>query len=288
MANVIYGGMNVDQRFAASFEPNLYHEAWMIPGITYTDKYQQGAAGTYYVHKFKKQDNLAPGTPGRDFTHEQAQDDLIAIALNNNFMKSRKLYGVATASIEANAAEELMADTARLTRDSINASGLAALVNEGTVKTGYGDISSENIKELMLNLRAEAAKAGASSAKVILASPSAYSAFLAAAGKDFTPARNDIIQGTGVIRDWYGFTIVEGSQLGGTYSYYDYSSTLKEVDTAGVQFVLYDKETFAALTNLEVFRLVDGGKDFNGVLAQAEVNVGYRVCNPEKVFVAKA
>lgn len=288
MANVIYGGMNVDQRFAASFEPNLYHEAWMIPGITYTDKYQQGAAGTYYVHKLKKQDNLAPGTPGRDFTHEQAQDDLIAIALNNNFMKSRKLYGVATASIEANAAEELMADTARLTRNSINASGLAALVNEGTVKTGYGDISSENIKEKMLNLRAEAAAAGASSAKVILASPNAYSAFLAAAGKDFTPARNDIIQGTGVIRDWYGFTIVEGSQLGGTYSYYDFSSTLKEVDTAGVQFVLYDKETFAALTNLEVFRLVDGGKDFNGVLAQAEVNVGYRVCNPEKVFVAKA
>lgn len=285
MANIIYGGMNVDQRFAASFEPNIYHEAWMIPNVTYSAQYQTGAAGCYQVHKLKKQSIIEPGKPGRDFSHVNAQDDLISIYLNNNFQHSRKMYGVTTASIEANAAEELMADTAKLARESINGAGLAALVNEGTT-LAVGEITAENVKDVILGARANLSAAGASTAKVIVASPTTYSAFLAAAGKDFVTARNDIIQGTGVIRDWYGFTIVEASQLGGTYKYYDYTDTLKTVDTANVGFVMYDWKAFSALTNLEVFRLLDGNINFNGVVAQAEINQGYRVTNPDLVCVA--
>ena len=285
MANIIYGGMNVDQRFAASFEPNIYHESWMIPNVTYSAQYQTGAAGCYQVHKLKKQSIIEPGKPGRDFSHVNAQDDLISIYLNNNFQHSRKMYGVTTASIEAAAAEELMADTAKLARESINGAGLAALVNEGTT-LAVGDITAENVKDVILGARANLSAAGASTAKVILASPTTYSAFLAAAGKDFVTARNDIIQGTGVIRDWYGFTIVEASQLGGTFKYYDYTDTLKTVDTANVGFVMYDWKAFSALTNLEVFRLLDGNINFNGVVAQAEINQGYRVTNSDLVCVA--
>ena len=289
MNDIIYGGMNVDQRFAASFEPNLYTEAWMIPGVTYSNHYQVGAAGGYQVHKFKKADTIVPGTPGRNFSHEAAQDDLIAIALNNNFQKSRQLYGVAINSIEANAAEELLADTTKLAKEAINGSGLAALVNGATALTAKGSVDKDTVKDAILEARATLATKGASSAKVILASPETYSAFLAAAGKDFVTARNDIIQGTGVIRDWYGFTIIEAPQLGaaGAYSYFDHGGDLQTVsasDLNKVNFLMYDYRAFSALTNLEVFRLIDGGKDFNGVLAQVEVNMGYRVTNPELVY----
>lgn len=289
---ILYGSMNVDQRYAASFEPNLYHGAWLMPGVTFTDKYQTGPAGGYYVHKYKKQDAIVPGKPGRDFSHELAEDDLVSILLNNNFMKSRKLYDVQINAIEARAAEELMADTTKLAQESINGSALAALTNEATAFSETGTVDKDNIKDAILSVRTELSKNAASSAKVILASPAAYSAFLGAAGKDFTNGRNESIQGTGVIRDWYGFTILEASQLGAgnAYSYYDYTETLKTVTATtlgGINFIVYDYQAFSALTNLAVYRLIDGGKDFNGTLSQVEVNMGFRVTNPDLVYVHK-
>lgn len=289
---ILYGSMNVDQRYAASFEPNLYHGTWLMPGITFTDKYQTGPAGGYYVHKYKRRDAIAPGKPGRDFTHKLAEDDLISILLNNNFMESCKLYDVQINAIEARAAEELMADTTKLAQESINGSALAALTNEATAFSETGTVDKDNIKDAILSVRTELSKNAASSAKVILASPAAYSAFLGAAGKDFTNGRNESIQGTGVIRDWYGFTILEASQLGAgnAYSYYDYTDTLKTVTAATlgeINFVVYDYQAFSALTNLAVYRLIDGGKDFNGALSQVEVNMGFRVTNPDLVYVHK-
>lgn len=291
MNDIIYGNaMHVDQRFAASFAPNLYAEAWMVPNVTFSTQYQNGAAGGYVVRKYQKEDNIKPGTPGRGFDIEkEAKDSLIPIALNNNFMTSRRLYGVTMNAIEASAAEELLADTTKLVRTSINGSGLAALTNESTALTDKGAVDKDSIKDAIMEARAELSKKGAGSAKVILASPETYSAFLAAAGKDFVTARNDIIQGTGVISDWYGFTIVEAPQLGTASSFFfnDYAGTEKEVAAAtlnNINFVMYDYRAFSALTNLEVFRLIDGGIHFNGVLAQAEVNMGYRVTNPELVY----
>lgn len=292
MTDIIYGSMNVDQRFAASFAPNLYHEAWMIPGVTFSNQYQSGAAGGYQVHKYKKQGTIIPGKPGRHFTHEKAEDELISIMLNNNFMKSLELYGVAINAIEAPASEELMAETTKLARDSINGAGLAALITEATVFEQKGAVDKDNIKDAILAIRAALSSQGAASAKVILASPDAYSAFLGAAGKDFTTGRNESIQGTGIIRDWYGFTILEASQLGasGEYSYYNHADVLKTVtaeEMNNINFVVYDYRAFSALTNLEVYRLIDGGKDFNGVLSQVEVNMGFRVTNPDLVYVHK-
>ncbi len=290
---ILYGSMNVDQRYAASFEPNLYHGAWLMPGITFTDKYQTGPAGGYYVHKYKKEDAIVPGKPGRDFAHELAEDELVSILLNNNFMKSRKLYDVQMNAIEARAAEELMADTTKLAQESINGSALAALVTEAKAFGETGSVDKDNIKDAILSVRTQLSKNAASSAKVILASPEAYSAFLGAAGKDFTNGRNESIQGTGVIRDWYGFTIFEASQLGSgkAYSYYDHSDTLKTASAAqlgAINFVVYDYQAFSALTNLAVYRLIDGGKDFNGTLSQVEVNMGFRVTNPDLVYVHKS
>lgn len=287
---VIYGQMNVDERYAASFEPNLYHEAWMIPGVTYTDKYTRGPAGGFQIHKYTKATAITPGTPGRDFTHELAEDDLISIVLNNNFMKSRKLYGVAINAIEAPAAEELMADTTGLAKESINGSGLAALITEATALSNTAAITEQNVKSILLGARTELSSKAASSAKVVLASPATYTAFLAAA--NIPGGRTETIQGTGVIRDWYGFTIIEASQLGAgaALTYKDYSGTSRTVsatDLAKVNFIVYDYNAFSALTNLEVFRLIDGGKDFNGVLSQVEVNMGYRVTNPDLVYVHK-
>lgn len=90
---VIYGEQYVDEKYSSAIEPNLYTDTVLVPGLTYTDKWQEGPGGSIVVHKLTT-DAVAVGTPGRDFTDEAADDDLLPIVLNNNFQKSRKIYGV--------------------------------------------------------------------------------------------------------------------------------------------------------------------------------------------------
>ena len=91
--SVLYGNQNVDEKYSSAIEPNLYSDTVLIPGVTYSDKYQTGPAGGIYVHKIDSGNEVEPGTPGRDFSDEAAKDELIPIVFNNNFQKSRKIYG---------------------------------------------------------------------------------------------------------------------------------------------------------------------------------------------------
>lgn len=62
---VKYGNQNVDEKYASAIEPNLYSDTVLIPGVTYTDKYQTGPAGGIFVHKLDGGNEVVPGTPGR-------------------------------------------------------------------------------------------------------------------------------------------------------------------------------------------------------------------------------
>ena len=90
---ILYGNQNVDERYSAIVEPNLYTDDILIPNVTFTAKYSIGPAGQIFVHQIDKK-TVSVGTPGRDFTDVGADDTLIPIALNNNYQQSRKLYGV--------------------------------------------------------------------------------------------------------------------------------------------------------------------------------------------------
>ena len=40
-----YGSLNVDEKYASILEPNLFADSFLSPGVTYTDQYEEGAAG---------------------------------------------------------------------------------------------------------------------------------------------------------------------------------------------------------------------------------------------------
>ena len=46
-----YNELNVDEKYSGIFEPNLYYNPVLVPGVTCTDKYETGPAGQIYVHK---------------------------------------------------------------------------------------------------------------------------------------------------------------------------------------------------------------------------------------------
>lgn len=88
----------VDEKYSSILEPNLYYGSVFVPGVTCTDKYLTGPAGQIFVHKLTTA-AVEVGKPGRDFVDVETADELIPIQLNNNFQKSRKIYGIQAAEV---------------------------------------------------------------------------------------------------------------------------------------------------------------------------------------------
>ena len=279
-------GLHVDDRYASIFEPNLYHNTWLVPGVTYTPKYKIGPAGQIFVHRLTSAGETVPGTPGRDFSHANAADTLISIQLNNSFQESDKSYGVALESIEANVADAMLSEVTAKIQGGYNQSALACLVNEGTATSG-GALTTENIKSELIAARTAVVKKKAR-ANTVLCSPDTFGLILDAAGAAFTPNINERMTNDGQVGRFLGMTFIECSGLAATNAtYYDHTGTKKTATLSAVDFIMYDHDAFSVVSNLEAFRLMDGGKDFIGVLAQGELNTGYRVTNADRVTVRK-
>ena len=286
-----YGNQHVDERYSSIFEPNLFTNAWLVPGVTCTNKYMEGPAGGLFVHKLSNVAAVTPGTPGQDFNHVATQDELIQILLNNNFQKSRKIYGVTAAAVSAALANENLATAVQEIREGREASALACLITEGTASTNTTALTADNIKAEILKERAALSKAKGK-ANVILCSPDTYALILTAAGKEFTPTRNERIQLGGQVGEWFGFTIIECNGLASSAAleYYDYSGAKKTVATSAlglVDFVMFYSEAFSVVDNLNAMRMLDNVADFVGTLAQVETNTGFRVTNSALVRVKK-
>ena len=276
-----YGNLNVDEKYSRILEPNLYFDSILVPGVTYTDKYQTGPAGGIYVHKLDTT-AVTVGTPGRDFSDEASSDTLIPILLNNNYMKSKKIYGVQAAAVSFDLANEQLATATQEIKESRQQSALGCLVQEGTKSNGAA--ITANAVDAVLD---EAAKIKKGKANVVLCSPDFYALVLKENGKDFTPVKNDQVAATGAIGDMYGFTWIRAAGLGEAEAkYYDNTGALKTVplykaatsgvDGSAVDFVLYNSEALSIVDNLESYRIVDS-ENFTGSKAQAELNTGMTV-----------
>lgn len=283
--SIMYNNLNVDEKYSSILEPNLYFGSVFVPGVTCTDKYQIGPAGAIYVHKLSTT-ACEVGKPGRDFTDEEAQDELIPILLNNNYLKSKKIRGVQAAAVAIPLANERLSTAIAEAREGWQLSAGACLVNEATVSADTREATKENIKSVILAVRKEIVKKKGR-ANVVMCSPDFYTTILEAAGAEFTPSRNDKINASGNVGQWLGFIFVENNGLSATNAkYYDHTGTLKTVSLANVDFIMYYSEALSAVTNFETARIVDTD-EFVGSKAQTEMNAGFRVTNKDLAYVHK-
>ncbi|MBS7225376.1 MAG: hypothetical protein KH050_08560 [Clostridiaceae bacterium] len=282
--SISYNTLHVDELYSKILEPNLYYNPVMVPGVTFTDKYQIGPAGQIFVHQLKTS-AVAPGTPGRDFVDTVASDDLIPIQMNNNFQSSKKIYGVQAAAVQFAAGNEFLSTAIQEVREGWMQAALACLVQEGTAATDTAAITADTVKADLIKTRAEVVK-GKGRANIVICTPDYYGLVLETAGKDFTPVHNDRIAQTGNVGQWLGFTFVEANGLVGSIKYYDSTGSLKTVDCSKVQYVMYYHEALSIISNFEVARIVDS-ENFAGSKAQVEMNTGYKVTNKKLVFTRK-
>jgi len=283
--SILYNSVYVDEKYSSILEPNLFMANVFQPGITFTDKYTLGAAGQIFVHKAGIAD-VTPGTPGRDFTNANVADTLVQIALNNNFQRSRKIYGVQAASVSFAKGEEELSVAIQEVAQGRTLSGLAALVDGATASANTADLATTNIKNQILADRKTLVDSGAT-ANVLMCGTDAYALLLEIAGSDFVPIANESVISTGRMGQWLGFQVVEANGLSKTSAtYYNAAGTLTTVTFSLVDYVMYDADAFSIVTNFENARLIDS-ETFSGSLAQVEANVGYKVTNAARAIVRK-
>lgn len=280
---VIYGTLNVDEKYSGILEPNLFYESVFVPGVTFTDQYEEGPAGGLYVHKLSTS-AAEPGKPGRDFTDEDSKDELIQIVLNNNFQKSKKIYGVQAAAVGFALANEQLALATQEVKEGWMQSGNACLVTEGTTSENTGAI--ESAKAALIAERTAISKAKGK-ADVVLCSPEFFGKLLEEAGDKFTPVMNDKVAATGTIGKYLGFTIIEDNGLSAASAKYNnISGATKTANFTGIDFIMYNHKALSIVNNLEAMRIVDS-ENFVGSKAQTEMNTGYRVTNSALVRIRK-
>ncbi len=283
-----YGGYNVVEKYSQIVEPNLYFDSIFQPGMTYNDQFQGDAdSGLVKIFKLPEDDVQDPKTPASDFSHEAAENELIDLRLNNLQSKSKKIYKIQANAVPYAMAEEHLALATQNCRQGWQASGLACLAHEGTVLDGTTALTKANIKKEILDAR-KAIRIGKASANVVLASVAAYTTMLEAAGDQYTPVTNDQIMQTGQIGRWLGMLWIECNMLDSldAAKYYDYAGTLQTVKLTDIDFIMYDWRGFSVVDNLETIRLKDS-ENFNGTLAQVEIDTGYRVPTKARVGVRK-
>lgn len=279
-----YGNDFVDEQYSSILEPNLFADTVIIPGITYDNNFEGDVtAGLVHFYKENTSGKQAPGKPAGDFEDENTGNELIDVRLNNAYRKSKKIYQVTANSCSYNKAEANLSLAVQENRDSKQASALACLVNEGTVVTVEGTTISDKAVEARKQLRKEHAKPD-----IVFASVDAFADMLKEAGSKYTPSTNDRIITTGQVGQYLGMTWFEVDGFEGTAQYFGFDSdeTAKEVNLDDVDLVVYDHTALKIADNLNMMRLKDSER-FTGVLAQNEINSGFRVSNAKKVAVIK-
>jgi hypothetical protein len=281
---VIYNTQYVDEKYLSIVEPNLYYGSVLQPGVTFTNKYTAQAGGIF-IHKLGggKGTAVTPGTPGRDFSDEVVADSLIQAVFNNNFQKSRKIYGVTSKNVAYDKVEAELAEAIKQVSQGWQASGVACMVFEGKNYNVPTAITSSTFKAQMIAMRKQLVEDGATPTFAIV-SPDVFETYLTFVGTEYTPTMNEgVIAGRSV--NFLGLNLIEGNILGtSSAKFYDYSGTLRTVDLTEVEVIMGDAEAFSALNNFEMVRAIDSER-FSGMLAQVETNAAYRVTNAERLAI---
>lgn len=277
-------GKNIDEKYSKLVEPNLYYDSIFRPGATCSDRYKENDAGVIYVHKLGAK-TIAPAVPGGDYSHQQDQDTLITIAINNEFKYSEKISKIADDQTAYPIVVAEMEDILATTKEARDLSGLACLGYEGTAVTSNTQLAANNIKAQILAVRKALVETKVKPTTV-LCSAATYALILEAAGTQYTPIINDKTVSEGRVGRWLGLDFIECPAMVSTAAtYYDYTGTLRTKNLSGVDFIMYSKDAFSVLDTLQDAAVVDGRPIFWGSFVQTNMLVGYRVTNSACVAV---
>jgi hypothetical protein len=282
-------GHTVDDRYSPLVEPNLFAGNVFQPGISFTDKYQLGAAGQILVHK-PGIGTVTPTVPGADFSDAIVQDSIVTIALDKQFNRSRKMFGVAAVSVAYDAAAAELEAAIQEVKQAWNLQAATSLVTTASILVDdniltVANVDGSDIYSTIVNTRKKLRVAKANPDTLIV-SPSTYAKLLKAPEFQRSVTTDDTVIRDAKVGRVAGLNVYEYENLG--------SAIGNGVTAAGItwvaaddelEYVMYDSDAFSIVTSVEAIRTVDEPSRFIGSLAQVQIVSGFKLTNPSRAAV---
>lgn len=288
-------GHYVDDRYSPLVEPNLFAGNVFVPGVSFTDKYQLGAAGQILVHK-PGVATVTATAPGADFTETVVQDSVITITLNKQFNRARKIYGAAVATVAYDIAAAELETAIQEVQSAWNIEAASAIIDAAGIRvlsnvTTLTD-SSDNangIYNTIVDAR-QALRDLKANPDTIIVSPTTYGKLLKSAEFQRSVALdNEVIRNAyvGRIAGCNVFEYENLSSAAGNLTTPNGGSNITWDAANGdvVEFIMYDHDALSIVTAVNVVGIWDGMPRFNGVDASVEIVAGFKLTNASRAIL---
>ena len=282
---LVVNGATVATAMSPIVEAGLYADEIFIEGRTFTSQYDVDSAGQIQVEKYSPDMEVKAKVPGSNFSDKDYKNTVININCNNAFQYSQKVPAYFEATMPTSVKMNQTLRTTENVRIGRQKAGLAALVNGGTESTNTEAITETNFKEEFLKDRKILVDKFAKP-NVAITSTEVYNIMLKLAGTEFTPSTNENVVTTGQVGYWMGILWIEAPLLGGSLSFLNESGIEQAVDTANIDYILYDYKAYSIIDKLTMLRVIDS-EDFAGSKIQEEIDTGFKVTNADCVLVRK-
>ena len=282
---LVVNGATVATAMSPIVEAGLYADEIFIEGKTFTSQYDVDSAGQIQVEKYSPDMEVKAKVPGSNFSDKDFKNTVISINCNNAFQYSQKVPAYFEATMPTSVKMNQTLRTTENVRIGRQKAGLAALVHGGTASTNNEAITETNFKEEFLKDRKILVDKFAKP-NVAITSTEVYNIMLKLAGTEFTPSTNENVVTTGQVGYWMGILWIEAPLLGGSLSFLNESGTEETVDTANIDYILYDYKAYSIIDKLTMLRVIDS-EDFAGSKIQEEIDTGFKVTNADCVLVRK-
>lgn len=288
----------VDTTFSPVLVKNLFKDNTFIPGVTFTDKYNE-RAGQIYARRLGKTaatSKDATTSGGLDLTHTETADSLVLIQKKDAISRSEKCYDLVEKLRMSGKSVDKIAEVSEEFKEGLQIKWmsylLAPTVSASDVGVGGATRSSNTTADTELNTLIasiladrQQIRVNGGVADVLIISPEMETLFLSNAyrsGNAFVPETNEEILKTGKIGRLYGMNVFTSNLIGaGTPSVLPVAGNApaNSGDAAKCEYIIYDHDAFAIATDIEGLRLVNA-IDFMGSYAQVQGITGGGVTNP--------
>ena len=282
---LVVNGATVATAMSPIVEAGLYADEIFIEGKTFTSQYDVDSAGQIQVEKYSPDMEVKAKVPGSNFSDKDYNNTVININCNNAFQYSQKVPAYFEATMPTSVKMNQTLRTTENVRIGRQKAGLAALVHGGTASTNNEAITETNFKEEFLKDRKILVDKFAKP-NVAITSTEVYNIMLKLAGTEFTPSTNENVVTTGQVGYWMGILWIEAPLLGGSLSFLNESGVEEAVDTANIDYILYDYKAYSIIDKLTMLRVIDS-EEFAGSKIQEEIDTGFKVTNADCVLVRK-
>ena len=288
----------VDTTFSPVLVKNLFKDNTFIPGVTFTDKYNE-RAGQIYARRLGKTaatSKDATTSGGLDLTHTETADSLVLIQKKDAISRSEKCYDLVEKLRMSGKSVDKIAEVSEEFKEGLQIKWMSYLLAPTVLASGVGvggatrssnTTADTQLGTLIASILADRQqiRVNGGVADVLIISPEMETLFLSNAytsGNAFVPETNEEILKTGKIGRLYGMNVFTSNLIGaGTPSVLPVAGNApaNSGDAANCEYIIYDHDAFAIATDIEGLRLVNA-IDFMGSYAQVQGITGGGVTNP--------